>query len=243
LGVAALCLLGLALTWAAVAHLPAVQFKDAAALHDFTLLDGPRLSRLAESLLHLLDPALYLLWSVLIIAVALVRGRHRMALAVGLVLVLAPLTAEVLKPLLAYPHAHVGYAYVGPGSWPSGHAAAALSLGLCAVLVAPVRLRGWVAGLGALFVGAVGCALLIRAWHMPSDVLGGYLVAGLWTALAFAALRVWDARDRAKRAYPSAAPPPPEPAAAWAPGSHSGSAPRSLQARARMNSRSESRFR
>jgi membrane-associated phospholipid phosphatase len=32
------------------------------------------------------------------------------------------------------------------------------------------------------------------AWHMPSDVLGGYLVASLWMALAVAALRGADRR-------------------------------------------------
>jgi hypothetical protein len=35
---------------------------------------------------------------------------------------------------------------------------------------------------------------LIRAWHMPSDVLGGYAMAALWMALAVAALRATDAR-------------------------------------------------
>jgi membrane-associated phospholipid phosphatase len=32
------------------------------------------------------------------------------------------------------------------------------------------------------------------AWHMPSDVLGGYLVATFWTALAVAAVRAADRR-------------------------------------------------
>ena len=50
------------------------------------------------------------------------------------------------------------------------------------------------ASIGAVFAVAVGCALLILAWHMPSDVLGGYLVAALWTALAVAALRAADRR-------------------------------------------------
>ncbi len=35
---------------------------------------------------------------------------------------------------------------------------------------------------------AVGVALLILAWHMPSDVLGGYLLGALWIALAVAGL-------------------------------------------------------
>ena len=40
--------------------------------------------------------------------------------------------------------------------------------------------------LGALFAAAVGFSLLMLAWHLPSDVLGGYLVATLWAALAVA---------------------------------------------------------
>ncbi len=52
---------------------------------------------------------------VIVIAVALTRGRPRLALAVALVLSLAPLTAEMLKPLLAHPHACVGGGWVGAG--------------------------------------------------------------------------------------------------------------------------------
>ena len=45
---------------------------------------------------------------------------------------------------------------------------------------------------GAVAV-AVGCSLLILAWHMPSDVLGGYLLAALCVSLAVAAMgRGWD---------------------------------------------------
>ena len=57
--------------------------------------------------------------------------------------------------------------------------------------------RRWsFAAASGLFALAVGCALLILAWHMPSDVLGGYLVAVLWMALAVAGLRAWTARIR-----------------------------------------------
>jgi membrane-associated phospholipid phosphatase len=107
---------------------------------------------------------------------------------------LAPLTAEVLKPLLALPHPRVGSVHIGAASWPSGHSTAALTLVLCAVLVAPARLRALVATLGGIYVLAVGCSLLILAWHMPSDVLGGYLVAALWMAIAVACLRLADRR-------------------------------------------------
>ena len=70
------------------------------------------------------------------------------------------------------------------------------------MLVAPRRARPVVAVLAGAFALAVGAALLIRAWHMPSDVLGGYLLALLWTALAVAGVRWserrWPARPTAQ---------------------------------------------
>jgi membrane-associated phospholipid phosphatase len=197
--IAGLCVVALALTWVVAALVPATHVKDAVALHDFTLLGGPRLDDVANALLHLLDPLLYTIWGVLLIAVALVRRRPRVAFAVALVLSLAPLTAEILKPLLAHPHAWVGGSYVDAASWPSGHATAATALTLCAVLVTPARLRPIVAALGAMFAAGVGFSLLILAWHLPSDVLGGYLVGTLWVALAVAGLRAAEARSRSRR--------------------------------------------
>ncbi len=197
--VAGLCAIALALTWAVAALVPATHVKDAVALYDFTLLGGPRLDDLANSLLHLLDPLLYTLWGVLLIICAFGRRRPRLALAVGLVMGLAPLTAETLKPLLAHPHARIYGDEITAASWPSGHASAATALVLCAVLVAPQRLRPTVALLGAMFAAGVGFSLLLLAWHLPSDVVGGYLVGTLWVALAVAGLRIADSRSRSRR--------------------------------------------
>jgi membrane-associated phospholipid phosphatase len=198
LGVAALCLLALALIWVVAELVPAAQLRDALALHDFTLLSRPHVDAVGEFLLHLLDPSVFVLWGAALVALALARERPRVALAVVTVMGIAPLTSETLKPLLAHPHLRVGSVHIGAASWPSGHSTAALALVLSAVLVAPARLRPLVAALGALFAVAVGGSLLILAWHMPSDVLGGYLVAALWAALAVAALlaadRRWPAR-------------------------------------------------
>jgi membrane-associated phospholipid phosphatase len=197
--VAGLCVVALALTWVVAALVPATHVKDAVALYDFTLLGGPRVDDLANASLHLLDPLLYTLWGILLIAVALGRQRPRVALGVGLVLGLAPLTAETLKPLLAHPHARVYGSEITAASWPSGHATAATALALCAVLVAPQRLRPTVAVLGAMFAAGVGFSLLLLAWHLPSDVVGGYLVGTLWIALAVAGLRAAEARSRSRR--------------------------------------------
>ena len=192
--VAGLCLLAGALRWAIADLVPAAQFKDALALQDFTRLSRPGVDTVANFLLHLLDPREFILWGIALVAVALARERARVALAVIAVMGLAPFTAETLKPLVAHPHVELGALQIGAASWPSGHATAALALVLSAVLVAPPRLRAIVAGFGGLFALGVGCSLLILAWHMPSDVLGGYLVATFWAALAVAALRAADRR-------------------------------------------------
>jgi membrane-associated phospholipid phosphatase len=185
---AALCLLALAATWILAELVPATHLRDAVLLYRFTELGRPRIDMLANGLLALLSPLLYTVWALAIVAVALLRRRPRVAFAVAVVLPAAPLSAELLKPLLAHPHASVGYEWIGPASWPSGHATAAMTLVLCALLVAPRALRPTIVALGGLFVAAVGVSLLILAWHMPSDVLGGYLLAALFASLAAAAL-------------------------------------------------------
>lgn len=202
--VAGLCLLALVLTWLIAEHVYVVQVKDWVLLHDFTLLSGPRVERYGGFLLHLLDPLEFIIWGIALVTYALGRGRPRIALAVALVMVLAPYTAETLKPLLALAHPRLGQPHIGPGSWPSGHMTAAATLALCAVLVAPARQRALVALGAALFSAAAACALLILAWHMPSDVLGGVLVASFWTALAVALLRTAERRWPTHRLSPPA---------------------------------------
>ncbi len=160
LGVAGLCLIALALTWIVAELVPAAQLRDSAALRDFELLSRPHVDQLANALLHLLDPLLFICWGIALVTVALVRRRPRVALAVALVMALAPFTAETLKPLLAHTHVQIaGATHIAAASWPSGHSTAALALVLCAVLVAPVHLRPLVTGLGAAYAAAVGCSL------------------------------------------------------------------------------------
>jgi len=194
LWLAGLCLMALALVWVVAELVPAVRARDVVALREFTELDGPKIGTLARFVLHLLDPALFAVWGAVLVLVALARERARVALAVALVLTLAPLSADRLKPLLAHPHARLGEVGIGAASWPSGHATAAAALAMCAVLVAPERMRLRVGALGAAFALAAGCAMLIQEWHMPSDVLGGYLMAGLWTTLAVAGVRFSERR-------------------------------------------------
>src|ERR1700751_482668 len=170
---AALLVAALVLTWALAQLVPAFQARDEALLYHFTQLGGERVHDAARVGIHLLDPILFTLWALALVAIAVARGRPRVALAAAVILAVAPISADRLKPLLAYHHAHVGRVYHGFASWPSGHSTAAAVLAMCAVLVAPARLRGIVAVAGAAFALLYGAALLIDAWHMPGDVLGG----------------------------------------------------------------------
>ena len=200
---AAGCALALALVWCLAELVPAIHLRDAVVLRDFTQLSGPHVNHALRSVLHLLDPSLYVLWGIALVALALARSRPRVALAIAVVLALAPLSAEVLKPLLS--HGNAGYrgTRLGVSSWPSGHSTAALTLALCAVLAVPARWRVPTAVVGAVFAGVAGAGLLILVKHMPSDVVGGYLTATMWVALAVAALRAAERRWPTRRPAPA----------------------------------------
>ncbi len=239
----AMCLAGLTFTWVLAALVPLTHDKDAIVLYDFTRLNRPVVEAPARLLLDLLEPAFFIVWGLALVAIALSQGRKQVALAVVFVLSLAPASAELLKPLLAHSHAEVVPLYIKGASWPSGHATAATALLWCVLLVAPPNRRRALALVGVVLLTAVGCSLLVLAWHMPSDVIGGYLLGTLWFALALIALR---ATHRAPAAHPSSSPGTP----ACSPGAHSnsevaglGTAGSSFAARPRMNSMSDSRFR
>ena len=171
---------------------PGAHVRDAAMLHGFAGLDRPRIHGLVVALASLADPAPYLVVGLALIVVAVRRRRPWRAGAVAALLVVTGASTQVIKHVLVRPRfeAWLGAHQVGAASWPSGHSTAAMTLALCAVLVAPAALRPLVAVVGGAFAAGVGYAVLVLAWHVPSDVLGGFLMAGTWTALAVAALRV-----------------------------------------------------
>lgn len=174
-----------------------VRGADASALHSLELVGAhARVAAIAERLVHLNDPLPTAVLLGALVAVALFRGRPRTALAAVGVVLAANLMTQLLKPALAtHRFAELlGGGQISAGSFPSGHATAAMSLALCAVLVSSVTWRPLVAVLGAVYAVAVGDAILVLAWHYPSDVLGGFLVAALWVLLAASALRASDRR-------------------------------------------------
>ena len=201
LGIASLCVLGLAATWCVAALVPAAHARDARALYDFTLLNGGDVEWVGNAVLDLLGTVTATIWAparrrrpVPPTPAGCARRRPRDG---------ACATQRRAAEAVAHSHAQVDGIYIKAASWPSGHSTAALTLAFCAVLVAPCACVRVVLALGLAFAAVVGLSLMILAWHMPSDVLGGYLLACLWISLAVAALRASDRRwpvARARRA-------------------------------------------
>jgi membrane-associated phospholipid phosphatase len=165
---------------------------DAKALPGWTSgIDWERAHVAARRAVHTIHVATIVAGALAAAAVALARRRRDLAAVAVTTLAGANLTTFVLKPLLARTDPLGGEASRAlDASFPSGHATAAMSLALVAVIVAPRRWRPWVAVVAAVYAATVGVALVLRFDHYPSDVVGGYLVATAWaTAMAAIALR------------------------------------------------------
>lgn len=189
LGGAAAGVILLLITWYLTFHLALAGRADRAILSGFAGLHRPRVDRLASFVAHACDPRPYVVLAAIPVLVALVRRRPRVAVTVGMIMLGANLTTQLLKPLLAASRmVPVHGLAIKAASWPSGHATAAMALALCSVLVAPARLRPIVGALMAAFAVAVSYSFLELGWHYPSDVLGGFLVAVTWSLLGVAAL-------------------------------------------------------
>ena len=219
------CAVGIVITGVVALLVPAAHRGDAGTLRGFVALNRPRLTPLADLLAHSVDPAPYALAGLALVAVALLRRRPRMAIVIAAALVATVVTCEVLKPLLSNVRQAqwFGDSSLGGASWPSGHAAGAMCVALCTVLVSPRWLRALTAAAGTALAVGVSFSILVLAWHFPSDVLGGFLVAALWVALGIAYLRARESAPRAARAAlparstraPTPTPtPPPAPAPA-----------------------------
>ncbi|MGA3361564.1 MAG: phosphatase PAP2 family protein [Solirubrobacteraceae bacterium] len=174
-----------------------------AALHDANVLAGfralassPRIDTAANWIAGAATPLPYVLLGAGFVGVALARGRPRLALAVPFAMAAASGTTELLKHAgrVRYAAALGPYGQIPVPSWPSGHATAAMMVALSAVLVSPPVLRGLAALLGSALAVAVSFSMLILTRHYPSDVLGGFLVAGMWMSLTVALL--WSSERR-----------------------------------------------
>jgi membrane-associated phospholipid phosphatase len=186
LAAAAACALSAVLVWLTAYHLTPFEAIDQRTFDGFLGLSRPATTEWAARLSHLADPGPFALFAAALVSVALARRAPRTAIAVAVILLGSNLTTQLLKPALALPQPFPG---IDTATWPSGHATAAMALVLCLQLVVPARLRPAAAALGGLLAVGIVYSVLILGHHEPSDVLGGFLVAGTWTGLAVAALR------------------------------------------------------
>jgi membrane-associated phospholipid phosphatase len=184
-GTALIVLLGAAYAVAPLARL------DALALHGLQALNGPAATPLCTAIAHSADPLWLALTLAALMAMGWAAGRRRAALAAGLAVVSANVATQVLKIVLSHPRFHplLGTHQIDAAAFPSGHATAAMSIALGAVIVSPPRLRLTVAPIAAAYALAVCVSVLVLAWHFPSDVLGGMLVAAGFTFASVAAVR------------------------------------------------------
>ena len=184
-----------AVVWLLAFHVDRVQWADAAALHGFTRLAATRVGSVADTVASLADPLPYAVLSAIVVVLALLWRGPRVAAVIPLILLVANVVTQYLKPALAAtrPYLEAGD-QVDAAAWPSGHSTAAMSLALCAVLAAPAGRRAVVAVAGAVYAIGVAYGVVVLSWHFPSDALGGFAVAGAVTCLGVAALRAADRR-------------------------------------------------
>lgn len=196
------CLMGLTVTGIFAYLVPIAQARDSATLRGFVELNRPRITELIAHVAHLADPRPYAVIGLALAGVAFCRRRGRVGVAIIFLLFLTGATTQTLKQGLAQPRFSdwLGNGQIAAASWPSGHATASMTLAFCAVLAAPPVARPTVAALGALFAVSVSYSILALGWHFPSDVIGGFFVASMWTALAVAVLEALpERRTRAAR--------------------------------------------
>ena len=171
------------------------RWLDAATLQGFLELQRPVVKSVSQQLVTLGDPVPFVLIGIGLAGVALARARPRVAMFVVALLGLTSISSQLLKALLAYPRAEgqIADAHVAPAAFPSGHATAAMTLAIALVVVMPARLRPAAAILGSAFALGVSFSTVSLGWHLPSDAVGGFLLATGWALVLLAGLRAAEA--------------------------------------------------
>ena len=184
-----LALLAAAWSWAVQAQWAGVVRFDVALSHLAQAWATPVTLALAVFFSDVGDVLALTLVSVAIVAWLLMRGRPALAWGCALAILINSLTVRVLKRLFERERPAGATEWLTSGhSYPSGHAAGSLMvLGLLAWLLWPQlapRWRSWLALVAVLCIAAIGAARVLLQVHYPSDVLGGWLIAGAVLVLA-----------------------------------------------------------
>jgi membrane-associated phospholipid phosphatase len=177
---AATCALAAAVTGVLALVVAVTERADLRVSLAVSRIDTSRSSSLLAAISHLADPLPYAVVGLVLTAVAWLRHERRLAVTIPLLFVATGLTTELLK------RATDTARWWDAPLWPSGHATAAVTMALCAILVSPPRLRPLVAILGGVFAIAVAGSMVALSAHMASDVISGSLIAAAYVLTALA---------------------------------------------------------
>lgn len=132
----------------------------------------------------------------IVMTIALLRRKVLLAFTVAAVMGISVLIAELAKRTLSRPE----LVDAPPGwlnnSFPSGHVAVAVAIGIGAILVLPYSLRWIGAAGGALYAIDIGLAVETAGWHRLSGVVGATLLV---LAVAAAGMYVLARLGRVRR--------------------------------------------
>jgi membrane-associated phospholipid phosphatase len=156
-------------------------------------------ARGAERILESLGVVSLAAGTLVLMAVALVRGRPRLALVTALTVFGSLLVSELMKQVILERPDLVGSpTYHRHNSFPSGHATAAAAVAAGLVMVAPHRARGKVGIVGAVYAAGVAYSTLFSGWHRPSDVAGSAAIVLAVSAAAAGVLVWWRGSHRTR---------------------------------------------
>lgn len=159
--------------------------QDLRALHAFVSRRHSRADAFMRAITHLGDPLIVICLGVALLLAPSVLV-HDTGVTLVIALVVSHFAVQLLKRSIMRPRPHLPVGIVSlieaPDrfSFPSGHAAAALCVGLGIASLLPPVLGLIVLGMG-LLVGISRCYLGV---HYPGDVLVGWLLAVFGNALA-----------------------------------------------------------
>ena len=161
--------------------------------------EGRGLLKASRDLLELIDLGTVAGVVIALVAVSAVGGRWRAGAALGIGLIGAVASAEVLKVVLPRPDlAPRIEAMMGAhaaNSFPSGHVTIVTASVIAALILIPAAHRGAPTLLAGLLVAAVSCAVVAAGWHRPSDALGGLGWGLAWQCLMAAVVIKRFGRD------------------------------------------------
>lgn len=144
------------------------------------------LAPFGDATTHLADTTPSALAGLAVVLVGAATTGPRASAAAAVILFGADASTKLLQGDFSEVREVAGVARVQ--QFPSGHATASAALVLAAGVIASPRFRTAVVAVGLPYVAAIAGALLILAHHLPSAIVGGWLVALSWAGAAVALL-------------------------------------------------------